>query len=477
LFIGADAADIALTLSAALTLPRPGDVTSPPPTYNITVSGTNAAAKPIVCNGAVMGINFIPSALSIIGLRFTAAAGCIIGEGGVLFRGLNAISSSMSAFGLTDAKLVFDNADVRGPIRMTAASVQSSSITLHKTAVTIFDCSVATDLYNQVAVVLGVGMASTQVKASTVEVVDSTVSCDGPSTYSAKDPTATVGVVGVACGLTANAVTVTLTNATITSVSGVNWTQASSASHTLVGLAGIAAPTHTGSIVTARSSTFRAANFVGASVGWFVAGVGTARPSVTYGTQISVTGVDGTSVSVSNVSFSSVGKGMGGVGIVLDNAVAPAVTQSISIGLDDAAVTVENFDLGTNAAVAVGGVGLAMNYFTLRDANISVVSTASQQLFIIRIRPSRRCRSRLVQWRDRWEVECRRVVRICGCDPRLFTLGIAGHWGRGHRGVHRHCGHRVDRRVGFRRFVARQFFFPQRCRRNRSRSSLWLYCA
>jgi hypothetical protein len=370
--VGADAAAIVLTLDAARTLPRPGDVLSPPPAYNITINATNASALPIVCNGAVTGVNFVPTATNIIGLRFTAAAGCIIGEGGVLFRGLSAISSSMSALGVTDARLVFDNAVVRGPIRLTAATVTSSAISIRNTAVIISDCSVTTDL-TSAAAVMGVGIASPGViTACTVEVTDSTVSCDGPSAYTASGPSSTVGVVGVATGSNANAVTVVFTNATVTSVSGFNWTQASSAS--LVGIAGIAAASHTGSSVTARRSTFRAANFVGANVGRIVAGVGTAGGSVTSASQITVTAVDGTNVSVSNVSFSSVGKAVGGFGIVLDYSSAPSVIPSISVGLDNAIVAVENFALG-GAEVAVGGVGLALNYCTFRDANISAAST------------------------------------------------------------------------------------------------------
>jgi hypothetical protein len=363
-------------VDAARTLPRPGDGTSPPPTYDITVNTTNGSALPIVCNGAVTGINFVPTQTAITSLRFTAAAGCVIGIGGVLFRGLSAVSSVVPTLVVMDSRLVFENADVRGPIRLAATFVENSAILIRNTTVAVPDCSVATDVSNAAAV-LGVGMASaTHVVSSTIEVTDSTVSC-GPSTFSATLPKSTVGVVGVAACSTANAVTVAFTNATVTSVGGFNWTQASSSSHTLVGVAGIAAPAHIESTVAARNSTFRAANVVGINVGCFVAGVGTAGASVGNASQIAVTAVDGTSVSTSNVSFSGVvGNVVGGVGIVLDVASVPRVKPSISIALDDASVAVENFRFGAGTVVAVGGVGLAMNFFNLRDANISVAATA-----------------------------------------------------------------------------------------------------
>jgi hypothetical protein len=323
-----------------------------------------------------MGINFVPSTSVIIGLRFNAAAGCVIGASGVLFRGLSAVSSSMPVLSVVDARLVFDNADVRGPIRLAAASVQGSAVAVRNTTVSLPDCSVATT-WSGAAAVTGVGIASPNgVSSSTVEVTDSVVSCDGPSSYSAKVALSTVGIVGVAAGSYANDVTVIFTNATVTSVGGFDWTQASSTSHTLVGLAGIAAMSNTASSVIARRSTFRTANIVGATVGRLVVGVGVAGVNVGSGSQITVTAVDGTSVWACNVSFSSaVGRVVGGIGIVLDTAAALAVAPSISISLNNATVTVENSDYVAPSA-AVPGIGLAMGSLTLNDANISVASTS-----------------------------------------------------------------------------------------------------
>jgi hypothetical protein len=270
LTIGADAAAIQLTLSAPLTLPRAGDGTAP--AYNVTLNTADVSAMPIMCNGAISGLNFRPTGTLISGLRFTAINSCVIGDAGVTFRDLNVSTSADVSLTVRDTQLIFAGTKVAGPVRLTATSVTNTTIALRGGALAaISDCSIIAEGPSNPVAVFGFGIAASGlVESSTVEVTDSTVSCnDFPSAGAAMLRggaflSSAVGVVGVASAAGATDAAVVLSNASVNFGNGFDWLQVGGMGgvDTLVGAAGIAAKTLLRANVTARGSTVRAAVFL-----------------------------------------------------------------------------------------------------------------------------------------------------------------------------------------------------------------------
>jgi hypothetical protein len=226
--------------------------------------------------------------------------------------------------------------------------------------------------------VLGVGIAGNQaVTSSLVEITDSIVSCndrstDGPATYRGATTflSSTVGVIGVAATDTATNVAVVLSNATVSSLSGMNWTDANTNQyHCLVGLAGIAALTHVNSNVTTHRSLLRAVGFFGATIGHFVSvGVSGYRDA----TQVSVAASEGTIIDIANVSVFSVVSGVCGIGFAIFGF---AGVRFVAVDVRDSVVSVVGVDVASGQA-AVGGIGLGAGQATLSDASVTVATTS-----------------------------------------------------------------------------------------------------
>jgi hypothetical protein len=318
----------------------------------------DASIFPIACNGNISGVNFGllgTGTTTINGLTFTAAHGCLIDTRGVTFRNQSIVGFGGGTLALANVQLLFTGATVYGPIRLTATSVVNTLIALRAgTVMAVTDCSIvnASSLTGAVAV-LGVGIAVYgTVTSSTVEVSDSTVSCNAASNAAAvsysgvASAISTVGVVGVAAAGNASDVTVVFSNANVTSLRTFNVAQVTSSGHSLVGIAGIAATAHLRSNVAARRSIFRAPGFVGTGLGQFVAGVGAA--GFTFGaTDVSVAVSDHSSVSISGVSVPSLQTVVGAVGV----AVYGGSYKLIKVDVQDAALSITASTLGDSAII------------------------------------------------------------------------------------------------------------------------------